>query len=183
MERGLRDLLYWLRVDIISTVLEAFNRRMDAIRPSAVIDGVHVINFDDKKESQFYFEKVRSALELIVQYDTSRFRRIQRDMSRLTLMPNIHGGKEASYVLGAGRCLLAREIVVGSSVDLARILVHELTHARLDRVRVRQSRDRYGRLERLCMLEEVAFVANIPSTPQREAWMTRRRNAAEALVK
>lgn len=166
-------MMYWLRTGPVTATTEAIIARVNAASPTVVIDGIRIVNVDDEGHSELFFDKVRTALSLVVEYVPFRYQQIRGSIEVLTIMPSLPDKKLACYLVGTGRCCLSREIVDGSPVDLARVLVHESVHARIDKMRVRHSADRLNRIERQCLRSEIDFVSRLPPTPSREAWLAR----------
>ncbi|MBI2927412.1 MAG: hypothetical protein HYY24_17080 [Verrucomicrobia bacterium] len=109
--------------------------------------------------------EIVEALELLRRTDPQRFTRIERFIKRVFL---------ANYrsFLGCYRSfgqvcdlkklpipLVPRPLAIYS---YAATLVHESTHARLDRLRFPRTRANVKRIEKLCLKEEARFLARFP---------------------
>jgi hypothetical protein len=82
-------------------------------------------------------------------------------------------------VVGAAGCwrrdlraiLIDQRFVLASGTtleDLAALIVHELTHARLERAGFEYVTSARARIERICMLAERNFIARLPASRERE---------------
>ena len=98
------------------------------------------------------------ALDLIARVDPVRFAQIPR------LLP---GGIAAAAVNWATawynrsdrRCYIgATSLAHGETADLATYIIHEMTHARLDRLETGADLDTRVRIEKICVRRELAFV-------------------------
>jgi hypothetical protein len=59
--------------------------------------------------------------------------------------------------------LLARDLVLQHNTEtIASVIVHEATHARIDRRGIRAWPDLIGRIERCCLSEQIAFLEKVP---------------------
>ena len=173
----MRDAIYWLRVHPVRIVGSVVSRSFESRSPFALVEGIRILNRDVVGESEFYFDRIRRALELVLRYDSPRFQRIQRYINTIVILSDLPRGSAAWYVIGAGRCYITPKTIRSTTTNLARTLVHESIHARIDKLGVRQSSDRYDRLERRCAIEEVDFIMRLPQSPELEAWIARRKNA------
>ncbi len=109
------------------------------------------------------FERVQAALALIRDLDPRRFRRLSRDLRRIVVAPFAM----ACYHDLTESCILPLdEVQRFSEGRVATIIVHEATHARLHRARVRSIPALRQRIEQCCVREQVAFVGQL----QRAGW-------------
>ena len=119
--------------------------------------------------------KVGAAIALIAERDPRRFRRFGRDVSIVALVSGGYLGRaNGAYLPGSRTCYLRTAVVDRySATNVAILLVHEATHARLDHLRaVAWWPPLRYRMEHRCLLEEVAFVDRLPrgEYPSADDW-------------
>lgn len=117
----------------------------------------------DAVDSRASLAKVEEALHLISTYDPKRYKRIQRDIDRIIVFPELQGGE---YFPELRACALGRTTVNEGPIYLASVIVHEATHARLWGRGGRYEEDERlrARVERLCTQAEVNFLRTVPDT-------------------
>ena len=99
------------------------------------------------------------ALDLVAAVDPRRFARIRRDMPHVRVV-RAGGG---FFEVATASCVVDWPGTMWNPVvDLAKTIVHEATHARLQRVGIGYPEAWRRRIERRCMLEEVAFLRRLP---------------------
>jgi hypothetical protein len=126
------------------------------VKPLLGIDVVYV-HSDSRDED--VFRKLQTAFEAIVRYDARRWKRIRTDVRRILVSDS--GGPEFIPVLEG--CLLSSGAILDSTTtQLALVVVHEATHARLCRAGVKPTFDRRNRVEQLCLRAEEDFAARLP---------------------
>ena len=130
------------------------------------VDGLWVVvAFGTEPEP--ILRRVEEALRLIRKYDQLRYNRLTRDLERVWVrdIPGAIGNFNKSMRV----CTLDREFVVAerSSAELiAAIIVHEATHARLDRCGIDYKEELRSRIEAVCIRRELAFATKLPSGAQ-----------------
>jgi hypothetical protein len=122
-------------------------------------EGMEVRVFDDKEIAVEVFSKTVEALRLIAAVDPNRYRRIHKHVVRM-LFTSTPGGH---YLPRLRTCRLGSDYARRSAtVDLAMMIVHEATHARLWDLGYRYNESARERIERICVNAEVAFASRIP---------------------
>ena len=116
---------------------------------------------DDEAE---LIAKVIAGVQLIATHDVKRFKRIQRDLKRIFVywMP----GSWGRYVATLDMCELDLRFVTDSATTtelLAATIVHEATHARLNKCGIGYDAPIQPRVERLCLQAELDFAAKLPN--------------------
>jgi hypothetical protein len=130
------------------------------------IDGVWVgVAFSFEPEPILH--RVEEALRLIQKYDRLRYNRLIRDLERIWVrdVPGALGSFDHSL----HACSLDREFVLAerSCPELiAATIVHEATHARLDRCGISYEEELRPKVEAACFRRELAFAAKLPNGEQ-----------------
>jgi hypothetical protein len=144
--------------------------------------------FEDQAVASALFDQIGAALQLIVTTDPRRYARIRRDLKRV-LLTLASGGQ---YLPRLETCRIGIDYVRRSSpLEVAMMIVHEATHARLWRAGYRYEAANRGRIERICVRAETTFAARIPGSAvaiaqterllERE-WWTREEHQRRSLV-
>ena len=132
----------------------AVDATLVGLRVSAV--GVH--------ETERAFKKLEVALLLLERADRPSFERLKVAVSRIVIGPIRHK-LHALFVLRSKNCYINGDRILSfSEVDIAVLLVHELTHARIEHAGVTHSPDRRMRIERRCVLQEIAFAQRLQAS-------------------
>lgn len=120
-----------------------------------------------KQSSDCTFLKIDQALKLISDFDPRRYSQIQRDVKKIwvfTVQPYC-----AEWLDELQTCVIDREYICRADVspaEVASTIVHEATHARLNRAKIKYSQDIRVRVERICFRSEVAFSKRLPDGEQ-----------------
>jgi len=107
-------------------------------------------------------DRVQEALSVIRTYDPRRYARLRHQLQMIWVQLQVDGSL-GSYDERIGACGLDLRYVVSAEVapsDLASTIVHEATHARLNRFGY--SEPMRGRIEAVCRKEERAFSERLP---------------------
>ena len=168
-------------------------------RPLPVADFDVRATLPDTVQQRRIRQQLGAALDLVRSHAPLRYAYLNRDLPRILVGPS-HGLGECHAAVGI--CLLKFEYVVADATtpqELALTLVHEGTHARLDRAGVGYvGAERRARIERLCTQAELILAQRVPGgeaaaayARQRLEWPTsmwtdeafsdRRREALQAL--
>lgn len=114
--------------------------------------------------AQYALDRVEAAVELIAACDPLRLDRLRRDMPRVLIgVPEVG---DACFSPGTGLGVLNLEVVsqkVTTPAQLALLIVHEATHARLHRAGVEYVPELRARIERACVRAELAFAERLPA--------------------
>jgi ankyrin repeat protein len=116
-----------------------------------------------EKHSTIAFRRIHKALQLIAQYDPSKFRRLRRDVRRIQVTSLL--GTTGMFSEAARTCFLDGKILYGDKSSVTAVactIVHEATHARQFSVGFCYSEADRLRIERACVRAEVSFVRSIP---------------------
>jgi hypothetical protein len=129
-----------------------------------VIHGIPVLvaNTRPDIETPRVLAQLRAALDLIARYQPWRFRRLRRDVAQLWVRRYPCRG---AYFPQARACLVELTFLANpefSPAQVAASIVHEATHARVDRMGVRDRERLRSREERLCRKAELELGLAVP---------------------
>jgi hypothetical protein len=126
--------------------------------------------------------KVVAALDLISVADPRRLRRLRYDLDAIALIEWSLSRTIAAHMPGSRTCYLKLSALrLYSAPEVAIIIAHEGTHARLDRLHILScSKALKYRVEHRCLREELAMARRFPFGQYRDvdAWVAQR--AAES---
>jgi hypothetical protein len=133
-----------------------------------LLEGVLVgILMPSGEDRRTIFPKVADALRLVGHHDPRRFARFRRDVS--AVLVELTSGARAEWVSVASLVRLQLEYARAedtSPLDIASTLVHEGTHAWLDRIGVAYDEPRRARIESICFRSQLAFLRRIPGSAE-----------------
>ena len=148
-------------------------RRGSAARPGLVdriglwmstardVDGLWVGAFTDHHEAAL--RRVENALRLMKQRSPLHYSRVVRNLDRIWV--NLTPGAFGSYYRRLNACVLDERFVLEEKTTpelIASVLVHEATHARLERWGVTYEEAKRPRIEAICLRRELHFVSGLP---------------------
>jgi len=111
--------------------------------------------------------RVEGALLLIKQHSPLDHARIIRELDRIWVSLSFHGLGEYRHSLRA--CILDERYVADPATTVEQIastIVHEATHARLERYGIGYEEQRRARIEAICFRRERAFAARLPDSTE-----------------
>jgi hypothetical protein len=123
------------------------------------VDGLWVGAWDEP-----ILERTIEALRLIELHDPLRYRRMTQDLHRV-LVQRFLPGALGNFNARLRACLLNENFVAHDDTTLQMIaatIVHEATHARLDKCRIAYEESLRARIEAVCFRREIAFAAKLP---------------------
>ncbi|MBR0869792.1 hypothetical protein JQ633_05445 [Bradyrhizobium tropiciagri] len=110
-----------------------------------------------------HLSRVEHALLLVKQHSPLHYSRITRDLERIWIYLLPDGLAEYKRALKA--CVLDERFVANSATSVERIasaIVHEATHARLERYGIGYDEEQRARIEAICFRRERAFAVRLP---------------------
>lgn len=126
-----------------------------------VVEGCQVCVVESDANADEVFGKVEDALRLLEKYGPRFHARLRRDVKRL-LFTETSGG---NYLTGLRTCRIAIDFARRvPPLELAMMIVHEATHARLSRRGFSYADDCRERIERICVGAEIAFAQRVPGS-------------------
>jgi hypothetical protein len=138
-------------------LMDRIGLRLSTVRD---IDGVWVGAFTNQDESAL--RRVAAALQLMKQQGPLHYSRVIRNLDRIWIntLPNAC----AQYSCRLNACELDERFVVMDETTpemIASAIVHETTHARLERYGVAYDEAKRHRIEAICLRRELNFVSGL----------------------
>lgn len=135
--------------------------RMDLwFSKSRVIDGLWIGSaYSDDPERAL--QRVEAALRLIERFSPLHYRRIKSSLARIWVQLVPHGA--GCYLHSSNACLLDERVVASETTTIewiASAIVHEATHARIEKWGVRYDEAVRPRIERIAAPPHVGFNSN-----------------------
>lgn len=127
------------------------------VTPSVQVNGLRVYSTSAAKLDSELFGRLRDALALVREKDPSLYNRIRQYIRIVVFAPT---GGTAEYWYHMKTCVLDSTYVLHRTTDwIALALVHESTHARLERFGISSQRFGAARMERICSNAEIQFAS------------------------
>jgi hypothetical protein len=107
--------------------------------------------------------RVEEALALIKRYDPLQYARVVRDLERVWV--NLRPDARACFERSLQACVLDERYVAAAETTpetIAKTIVHEATHARIERYGIGYKEGERIRIEAVCLRRELAFAARLP---------------------
>jgi len=120
--------------------------------------------FPERDETALIQARLTDALGLLQRFAPIRYTHLRRDLPRILVGVT---NRTAECLARVGICLVAFDYVVHPATTPARLaltLVHEGTHARLDRAGFEYRLEQRHRIERLCVTAEVVVARRLPDS-------------------
>jgi hypothetical protein len=112
-------------------------------------------------------DRVEDALQLIKRHSAFHYSAVLRNLERVLVNVLPHG--EACYQRSLGACVLDERFVLSETTRLDRIaavIIHEATHARLERCGLHYDEKYRSRIEEICLRQELTFALKLPDSGQ-----------------
>jgi hypothetical protein len=166
----------YLTNKVLARILERLLRLRMLPTESQELLGIRVYFVDRRfMDPPAAFARVANALVLIRQTDPERFRRLKRYIRQIVLLRRSRTA--GAFYPGTSMCSLETSFVRDySSAQVALLLVHEATHARMCASGVSASPNLRHRIELRCISEEIAFGRRLPPDqfPEVNDWIAGR---------
>ncbi|MGC2775835.1 MAG: hypothetical protein WA418_09390 [Bradyrhizobium sp.] len=127
---------------------------------SRVIDGLWIGSFQSDAEPALL--RIEAALRLIERVAPLHYRRIKTNLSRIWVQLFPYGAGCYRHSLNA--CLLDERFIASETTTvecIASAIVHEATHARLEKLGIHYDETVRHRIERICARRELDFVRRL----------------------
>ena len=163
MVRWPHDLFFAVQKALLNPIRAFVDKRIIESAHRSEILGVSVYYTDREVKygelSSIFLDKVTVALSLISHLDPRRLRHLQVKGLRVL----IQSASTSGYLAASNTILLAtRDVEKCEPAVMAGILVHEATHARIERLGIRRRPSIRSRIERRCLLEQISFLERVP---------------------
>lgn len=138
-----------------------------------VIDGLWIGSA--QADSEPALRRVEAALRLIERCAPLHYRRIKDNLSRIWIQLVPHG--DGCYLHQLNACLLDERVVAAETTTvewIASAIVHETTHARLEKCGVRYNEAVRLRIERICIRRELDFARHLSGADALKERITQR---------
>ncbi|WP_316189481.1 MULTISPECIES: hypothetical protein [unclassified Bradyrhizobium] len=125
-----------------------------------VVDGIWVGSF--QSDAKPAIQRIEDALRLIERCAPLHHRRIKNNLARIWVHLIPHGA--GCYLHSLNACLLDERIVASETTTvewIASAIVHEATHARLEKLGIRYQEAARQRIERICARRELDFARRL----------------------
>ena len=135
-----------------------------AMSKSCHVDGVWIGSLRGSPED---LTRVQSALSLIKQHSPLDYARITRELERIWVTLSFYGVGQYRHALKA--CILDERYVADSATtaeQIASAIVHEATHARLERYGIAYKEELRTKIEAICCRRELAFAVRLPNSTE-----------------
>src|SRR5262245_29085893 len=134
-----------------------------AISTSRRVDGIWIGSYRGSQD----LERVEQALLLVKQHSPVHYSCIINNLERIWTSVLTHKGAEYNHSLKA--CVFDVRFLADPKVStklIASAIVHEATHARLERCGITYDEDRRVRIEAICLRRELALAARLPDSAE-----------------
>ena len=114
-------------------------------------------------DAELILRRVEEALRLIKLYDPLQYARVIHSLDRVLV--EVLPDASACFQRSLQACVLDERFVLAATSTpelLATTIVHEATHARLDRWGINYDEKERARIEAVCLRRELAFTAKLP---------------------
>lgn len=135
------------------------------------LDGIWIGRWRGRPED---LTRVEDALLLIKQHSPLDYARITRELERVWVCLLSHSLGEYRHSLRA--CILDERYVADPATTVEQIastIVHEATHARLERCGIEYEEQRRARIEGICFRRELAFAVRLPDSAELQEGIAR----------
>lgn len=113
----------------------------------------------DESDAHAAAGRMEEAFELLREIDPRGLASLRRQVSRVYIEP----AASSSYFAASNAIGLSWRLVHRHDVEtIAGVLVHEATHARIEHAGIKAWPDLLPRIERRCLLEQIAFLEKVP---------------------
>ena len=157
----------------VSTTRPSLEERIDLwLSKGHVFDGIWVGSF--RSDGEPAIQRVEDALRLIERCAPLHYRRIKNNLTRIWVHLVPHGA--GCYLHSLNACLLDERIVISETTTvewIASAIVHEASHARLEKLGIRYDEALRQRIERICARRELDFsrhLTDVDSLQEEITW-------------
>jgi hypothetical protein len=149
---------------ILAVPVRLFERIGLAISTSRRVDGIWIGSYWGSPK---HLARVEQALLLVKQHSPVHYSCIINNLERIWIFGLTHIGAKYNHSLKA--CVFDVRFLADpktSTKVIASVIVHEATHARLERCGITYDEDRRLRIEAICLRRELALAARLPDSAE-----------------
>src|SRR5262249_27615502 len=150
---------------ILAVSVRSLFERIDlAISTSRRVDGIWIGSYWGSPK---HLARVEQALLLVKRHSPVHYSCIINNLERIWIFGLTHIGAEYNHSLKA--CVFDYRFLAdprASTKRIASVIVHEATHARLERCGITYDEDRRVRIEAICLRRELALAARLPDSAE-----------------
>ena len=160
-----------LRILAVS-VRSLFERISLAISTSRRVDGIWIGSYWGSPK---HLARVEQALLLVKQHSPVHYSCVINNLERIWIFGLTHIGAEYNHSLKA--CVFDYRFLADPKTStklIASVIVHEATHARLERCGITYDEDRRVRIEAICLRREWALAARVPDSAELQQLISER---------
>jgi len=128
------------------------------------VEGLWVGTTDERQPTTM--RRVEDALSLIKQHSPLHFSRVVRNLKRVWVRLVPYSGANGCYYRSLDACVLDPRFLALETTTLEEIasaIVHETTHARLERWGISYEETKRSRIEAICRRRELNFLRGLPN--------------------
>ena len=128
------------------------------------VDGIWIGSWRRNPED---LTSVEGALSLIKQHSPLDYARIIRELERIWVTLSVYGRGQYHHALRA--CILDERYVADSATtaeQIASTIVHEATHATLERYGIEYKEELRTKIEAICFRRQLAFAVRLPNSTE-----------------
>ncbi len=140
---------------------------------SRMVDGLWIGSA--QSDSEPALQRVEAALRLIQRFAPLHYQRVKNHLSRIWVQLVPHGA--GCYLHSFNACLLDERVVTSETTTvewIASAIVHEATHARLEKRGIRYNEAVRLRIERICVRRELDFARHLSGVDALQEEIARR---------
>src|SRR5262249_16778165 len=148
----------------VRRLIERIERMQLAASSGRQVDGIWIGSFRDSPED---LARVEQALLLVRQHSPVHYSCIINNLERIWISVLRHIGAQYNRSLKA--CVFDVRFLADPKTStkwIASAMVHEATHARLERCGITYDEDRRLRIEAICLRRELALAARLPDSAE-----------------
>jgi hypothetical protein len=151
------------KLPLLKKVDLLIRRFLFAISRKQKRDDIEIATLFRDKKGLIVFSKVNQALNLISEFDPRRYLQIRRDVKKIWVF--FARPAAGVWMDKLQMCILDRDFYCHNNASASRMtltIVHEATHARLCKLKIKYTEDIRDRVERICIKSEIAFAKRLP---------------------
>ena len=162
----------------VRRLIERIERMQLAASSGRQVDGIWIGSYWGSPK---HLARVEQALLLVKQHSPVHYSCIINNLERIWIFGLTHIGAEYNHSLKA--CVFDYRFLADPKTStklIASVIVHEATHARLERCGITYDEDRRVRIEAICLRREWALAARLPDSAELQQLISERLDWCQA---